>query len=147
MKINTVNTVIEDFRDGQNIFRRPAVELLVREISRLNKRIEELGAEKLDGWERWLEKSTNLINQLSYVEELNNKLHERIAELEQERRWIHEDNTMIVKKDGDRWCLVLPTFINLQESESIWLDPILSSFLSRRYQEIKPQPQPPKDER
>jgi len=45
MKINTVNTVdtvIQDFRDGQNIFRRPSVELMVREISRLQARVAEL---------------------------------------------------------------------------------------------------------
>lgn len=35
MKINTVETIIEAFLDGQNIFRRPSVELLVREIERL----------------------------------------------------------------------------------------------------------------
>ena len=42
MKINTVDTIIQDWREGQNIFRRSSVELLVREISRLNKRIENL---------------------------------------------------------------------------------------------------------
>ena len=35
MKTNTVETIIDDFRSGQNIFRRPSVELLVREIERL----------------------------------------------------------------------------------------------------------------
>ena len=45
MKINTVDTVIKDFRDGQNIFRRPSVELMVREISQLQQRIAELEAE------------------------------------------------------------------------------------------------------
>lgn len=48
MKINTVNTVdtvIQDFRDGQNIFRRPSVELIVREISRLQARVAELEQE------------------------------------------------------------------------------------------------------
>ena len=35
MKASTVDTVIQHFREGQNIFRRPSVELMVREISRL----------------------------------------------------------------------------------------------------------------
>jgi hypothetical protein len=47
MKINTVDTVIQDFRDGQNIFRRPSVELMVREISRLQARVHELEQERL----------------------------------------------------------------------------------------------------
>ena len=55
MKINTVDTVIQDFRDGQNIFRRPSVELMVREISRLNKRIAELEQER-----RWIPTSEKL---------------------------------------------------------------------------------------
>jgi len=45
MKINTVETIIDDFRSGQNIFRRPSVELLVREVSRLQSRVAELEAE------------------------------------------------------------------------------------------------------
>ena len=42
MKINTVDSIIQDFREGQNIFRRPSVELMVREISRLQARVQEL---------------------------------------------------------------------------------------------------------
>lgn len=48
MKANTVETIIEDFRGGQNIFRRPSVELLVREVSRQAERIAELEEKLLD---------------------------------------------------------------------------------------------------
>ena len=41
MKTNTVETIIESFRDGQEIFRKPSVELLIREIARLTAREEE----------------------------------------------------------------------------------------------------------
>ena len=47
MKINTVDTVIQDWREGQNIFRRPSVKLLVREISRLQASVAELEAERM----------------------------------------------------------------------------------------------------
>ena len=42
MGINTVETIIDDFRNGQNIFRRPSVELLVREVSRQKEHISDL---------------------------------------------------------------------------------------------------------
>lgn len=41
MKTNTVETIIQSFREGQNIFRRSSVELLIREISRLQKELAE----------------------------------------------------------------------------------------------------------
>lgn len=47
MKINTVETVIQDFQDGQNIFRRQSVELMIREISRLQSLVQELEQERL----------------------------------------------------------------------------------------------------
>ncbi len=55
MKINTVDTVIQDFRDGLNIFRRPSVELMVREISRLQARVQEFEQER-----RWIPTSERL---------------------------------------------------------------------------------------
>lgn len=70
-------------------------------------------------------------------------LQKRIAELEAQQRWIHQDKTMIVKKDGDSWCFVLPDFINLQESEAKFMDAVLSSFIDRIYTNLLPQP--PKD--
>jgi len=63
---------------------------------------------------------------------------QRIAELEQERRWIHQDKTMIAKKDGDSWCFVLPDFVNLHESEAEFVDGILYRFIEEIYKRLLP---------
>ena len=42
MKINTVETIIDDFRNGKTEFRRPHIELLVREVSRLQSRLQQV---------------------------------------------------------------------------------------------------------
>jgi len=78
----------------------------------------------------------NLPKALDHIEHLQ----KRIAELEAQQRWIHQDKTMIVKKDGDSWCFVLPDFINLQESEAKFMDAVLSSFIDRIYTNLLPQP-------
>ena len=70
MKTNTVETIIEDFRNGQNIFRRPSVELLVREVSRLQSRIE------------WLDGDRSQLSEKIFVKD------KRIEELEAEQGWI-----------------------------------------------------------
>ena len=92
MKINTVDTVIQDFREGQNIFRRPSVELMVREISRQAKRIEELEIHNknlhlacvnaLD-----LHRESD-VPKLKDIPKIIEELRTRVQELEQERRWI-----------------------------------------------------------
>ena len=69
-------------------------------------------------------------------------LQSRVQELEAEQKWIHEDTKMIVCKDGNRWCFVLPDFIDLQVSESVWMDGIISSYLDKVYNRLL---QPPKD--
>ena len=69
----------------------------------------------------------------------------RIAELEQERRWIHQDKTMIIKKDGDSWCAVLPDFENLQQSESRWFSGDVNKYMDDVYGFLNPLPNPPKD--
>lgn len=46
MKITTIDTFIEEFRNGINIWSKASIELVVREISRSRKRIEELEAEQ-----------------------------------------------------------------------------------------------------
>ena len=73
-------------------------------------------------------------------------LEQRIAELEQERRWIHQDKTMIVKKDGDSWCAMLPDFIDLQQSESRWFSGDLGKYMDAVYWYLNDEPQPPKEE-
>ena len=69
MKINTVDTVIQDFRDGQNIFRRSSVELMVREISRLNKRIAELEHYKRLN-EEWVHEKVEGLTTLEEIEKM-----------------------------------------------------------------------------
>ena len=92
MKVKTVDTVIQDFREGQNIFRRPSVELMVREISRQAKRIEELEIHNknlhlacvsaLD-----LHRESD-VPKLKDIPKIIEELRTRAQELEQERRWI-----------------------------------------------------------
>jgi len=74
------------------------------------------------------------------------RLQKRIAELEQERRWIHQDKTMIVKKDGDSWHAVLPDFKDLQQSESRWFNGNVSEYMDAVYWYLKDEPQPPQEE-
>ena len=158
MKINTVDTVIQDFREGQNIFRRPSVELMVREISRQAKRIEELKIHNKDfhlvcinALDLHRESDVPKIKDIPKIIE---ELRTRVQELEQERRWIHQENTMIVKKDGDLWGMMLPDFIDLQNSKSHWFtnNPVnvrMSEFIDAVYWLISdhdPLPQPPKEE-
>jgi hypothetical protein len=42
MKITNIDTLIEEFRNGRDVWSRTTVELAVREIERLRKRIAEL---------------------------------------------------------------------------------------------------------
>ena len=86
------------------------------------------------------------ISQNDYAYTIDREMMEkRIAELEQERRWIHQDKTMIVKKDGDSWCFVLPDFKDLQRSEAKFMDVVVSGFLDKIYTNLIPQP-PQEDE-
>jgi hypothetical protein len=91
-----------------------------------------------------LEMFQDLVNRWSdqYYRDTN-KLKQRIAELEQEQRWIHQDKTMIAKKDGDSWCFVLPDFVNLHESEAEYVDGILYRFIEEIYKRLLP----PKEEK
>lgn len=70
MKITDVDTFIEEFRNGRDIWSRTAIELAVREIERQRKYITKLEKQIPD---------LNL--QLAQV-------NLRITELKQERRWI-----------------------------------------------------------
>lgn len=86
-----------------------------------------------------LEMFQDLVNKWSdqYYRDTN-KLKQRIAELEQGQRWIHQDKTMIVKKDGDSWCFVLPDFVNLHESGAEFVDGILYRFIEEIYKRLLP---------
>lgn len=66
-------------------------------------------------------------------------LQARVQELEQERRWIYQDKTMIVKKDGDSWCAVLPDFKDLQQSESRWFSGDINKYMDDVYWYLKRQ--------
>jgi len=76
------------------------------------------------------------------------RLQSRVQELESEQRWmIHKDaKKMLAVKDGDRWCFVLPNFINLQVSESYWVTDNLvtlqvNDFIEDVYQTLLPNHQ------
>ena len=115
-------------------------ELLIKqvEIERLQARVQELEAVNED--------QALTISQNDYAYTIDKEMMEkRIAELEQERRWIHQDKTMIVKKDGDSWCFVLPDFKDLQRSEAKFMDVVVSGFLDKIYTNLIPQP-PQEDE-
>lgn len=70
MKITNIDTLIEEFRNGRDIWSRTSVELAVREIVRQRNYIEKLEKQIPD-------LNLNLA-----------KANLRITELEQERRWI-----------------------------------------------------------
>jgi len=52
---------------------------------------------------------------------------------------------MRVMKDGDAWCFVLPSFENLQTSESVWLDEE-DTNMDLIYDELVEIMNPPEDE-
>ena len=52
---------------------------------------------------------------------------------------------MRVFKDGDAWCFVLPSFDNLQISESVWLDEE-DTNMDLIYDELKEVANPPDEE-
>ena len=65
------------------------------------------------------------------------RLASRVIKLEAERRWIHRDKTMIVKKDGDSWHAVMPDFEDLQESESRWFNGTVNQYMDAVYGYLK----------
>lgn len=79
MKIANIDTFVEEFRNGRDIWSRPAIELAVREIERLRKENNKLKL-KLAASEN------DLV--LFEVSEMLKKTQARVQELEQERRWI-----------------------------------------------------------
>jgi hypothetical protein len=99
----------------------------------------EIIADESLSWRDYEKKATsNYPDALDHIE----RQAKRIEELEQERRWIHQDKTMIAKKDGDSWCFVLPDFVNLHESKSEYVDGILYRFIEEIYKKLLP----PKEE-
>lgn len=83
------------------------------------------------------------VPKLKDIPKIIDELKARVQELEQEQRWIHQDKTMIAKKDGDSWCFVLPDFVNLHESEAEFVDGILYRFIEEIYKRLLP----PKEEK
>jgi len=45
---------------------------------------------------------------------------EKYDELVKFKIWIEDGDTLIVKKDGNAWCFILPNFKDLQNSRSVW---------------------------
>lgn len=62
MKITNIDTFIEEFRNGRDLWSRTAVGLAVREIKRLRKRIAELEVER-----RWIPVSEREPEENRYV--------------------------------------------------------------------------------
>ena len=79
MKITNIFTLIEEFRNGRDIWTRSHVELAVREIRRLDKENQKLQLR--------LAASENDIL-LREVNEILKKTQSRVQELEAEQRWI-----------------------------------------------------------
>ena len=146
MKINTVDTVIQDFREGQNIFRRPSVELMVREISRLQARVQELeriNKDMVRGQEKLCE---YVASQRDKALETVYELGQRIAELEQERRWIPTSEKL--PKSGERVLVRMSNFYIVIacyfDKNGYWKnDSGQEIFIVTHWQ---PLPQPPKME-
>ena len=89
MKITNIDSFIEEFRNGRDIWSRTTVELAVREIERLQSRVQEL------------EKENNRISVL---------LHDEMSQLEltidlSNKRWTALNN---IYTDGEKhnanWC-------------------------------------------
>jgi hypothetical protein len=74
------------------------------------------------------------------------RLQARVQELEQERRWIHEDKTMIVKKDGDSWFAAMPDFKDLQQSEARWFNDTINQYMDAIYWYLNEEPKSPQEE-
>jgi len=79
MKITNIDSFIEEFRNGRDIWSRTTVELAVREIERLRKENNKLKV-------RLAASENDLV--LFEVSEMLKKTQARVQELEQERRWI-----------------------------------------------------------
>ena len=141
-------------RNACILFGEPATTEFIKAldyIERLQKRVEELEA-TISNQSALVYKFKNMASDLQSENDFlkNNPEAEkyyyqkwvegkqRIAELEQERRWIHQDKTMIAKKDGDSWCFVLPDFVNLHESEAEFVDGILYRFIEEIYKRLLP---------
>jgi len=85
MKITNIDTLIEEFRNGRNVWSRTVIELAVREIERLRKENHKLKVR--------LEASENDLV-LIEVNEMLKKTQARVQELEHYKRlneeWVHE---------------------------------------------------------
>ena len=72
-------------------------------------------------------------------------LNSDIAELEKEQQWIHQDKTLIVKKDGDSWYAVCPDFKDLQQSESRWFSGDIGKYMDAVYLYLNDEHHPPQE--
>ena len=79
MKITDIDTFIEEFRDGRNVWSRASIELVVREIVRLRKENEKLKVQLAAS------ESATVLHELS---EMLKNTQARVQELEQKQRWI-----------------------------------------------------------
>lgn len=109
MKITTVDTLIDEFRNGRDIWSRGSVELAVREIERLRKVIsrQQEHIRKLEEYlKRYgydpVEQAFSLVlkdGTLSHLEELQQA---EIEQLKENQRWIPVNERLPEDIDGDR---------------------------------------------
>ena len=121
---------IHELEEQSSPFLFAEVSLLRSENEQLYKRIAELEEEKQAGWQEWLEKTEKRWDE----------------EDKQERQWIDEGKTLIVKKDGDSWFAVRPDFKDLQQSESRWFSGDINQYMDAVYWYLNDEPQLPQEE-
>ena len=97
MKINTVDTVIQDFRNGRDIWSRASIELAVREIERLRKENNKLKV-------RLAASEKHLV--LMEVNEMLKKTQARVQELEKMLAYIRDYSDVGIDEDLNGWSRV-----------------------------------------
>ena len=123
---------IERLQDLISAYENDLVLVDVTEMLKKAKiRIQELEEEKQAVWKEWLEKIEKRWDE----------------EDKQERQWIDEGKTLIVKKDGDSWFAIRPDFKNLQQSESRWFSGDINEYMDAVYWYLNDdKPQLPQEE-
>jgi len=135
MKINNIFTLIEEYRNGRDIWTRNHVELAVREIRRLDK-------ENLKLWLRLAASKNDIL--LREVNEMLKTTQSRVQELEDEQMWIpvsekpeHSDRYLVRRYADVNGIRGLYISILPYNDLGGWTDSSITHW--------RPLPQPPKD--
>jgi hypothetical protein len=97
MKITNIDTFIEEFRNGRDIWSRASIELAVREIERLRKENNKLKV-RLEASEKHLV--------LMEVNEMLKKTQARVQELEKMLAYIRDYSDVGIDEDLNGWSRV-----------------------------------------